>query len=83
MATAAITFEQTIKAYFTPCYRTHMLFFCDLWLAGDCQTHWQAIYASVANGSMPKPGCPEGIWDSQKQQQFLSDFQNWKNGGFQ
>jgi len=77
-----VTFDQTIKPYFTPCYRSHMQFFCDLWSSADCQANWQDIYDAVADGSMPKPGCPEGIWDSKRQQQFLSDFQAWKDGGF-
>jgi hypothetical protein len=78
-----VTFAQTIKPYFTACYHSHMLFFCDLWVASDCQVNWQAIYDSVANGSMPRKGCPEGVWDKKTQQQFLSDFQGWKDGGFQ
>jgi len=79
----ALTFEQNIKPYFSECYRKHMKFFCDLWQSNDCQQHWQDIYDSVADGSMPKPGGPEGVWDSTKQQQFLTDFQAWKKGGFQ
>ncbi len=80
---AVVTFEQTIKPYFTTCYREHMMFFCDLWLASDCKTNWQDIHDSVSDGSMPKEGCPEGIWDQNKQAKFLSDFQAWKDGGFQ
>lgn len=80
---AEVTFEQTIKPYFTACYRYHMAFYCDLWLSSHCQLYWQEIYASVANGRMPEPGCPEGVWDVPRQQQFLSDFQSWKDGGFQ
>jgi hypothetical protein len=83
MAATSVTFDNTIKPYFTACYRNHMKFYCDLWLSSDCQTYWQDIYDSVNDGSMPKAGCPEGVWDQQKQQQFLSDFQAWKDGGFQ
>lgn len=78
----ATTFAINIKPYFTDCYRQHMLFYCDLWSSGDCQTNWQDIYDSVQAGSMPKAGCPEGVWDARTQQQFLSDFQAWKDGGF-
>jgi hypothetical protein len=79
----ATTFEGTIKPYFSACYRKHMLFFCDLWMSADCRNNWQQIYDSAADGSMPRPGCPEGVWDSAKQQEFLTDFQGWKDGGFQ
>jgi len=78
-----ITFNQDIKPYFTPCYRTKMLFFCDLWKSKDCQTNWQDINNRVADGTMPKAGCPEGVWDSSRRQQFLGDFQAWKDQGFQ
>jgi hypothetical protein len=79
----AVTFQQTIKPYFTQCYQQKMLFYCDLWSAQDCQTFWQDIFDAVNNGSMPKQGCPEGVWDDARRQQFLSDFQAWKVGGFQ
>jgi len=79
----AVTFQQTIKPYFTQCYRQKMLFLFDLWSAQDCQTNWQDIFEAVDNGSMPKAGCPEGVWDDARRQQFLSDFQAWKDGGFQ
>lgn len=78
-----VTFESTIKPYFTPCYRNRMTFYCDLWSSTDCQANWQDIYDSVADGTMPKEGCPEGVWDKARQQQFLSDFKAWKDGGFQ
>jgi len=48
--------------------------------AGRLQKQVQDINDSVADGSMPRPGCPEGVWDSAKQQQFLKDFQAWKEG---
>jgi hypothetical protein len=79
----ATTFDNNIKSYFSDCYRKHMLFFCDLWVSADCEKNWQEIYDSVADGSMPRPGCPEGVWDSARQQAFLNDFQSWKDGGFQ
>jgi hypothetical protein len=77
-----LTFEQTIKPYFTDCYRQRMMFYCDLWSASDCQGNWQDIYDAVADGSMPKAGCPEGVWDATRQKQFLADFQSWKDGSF-
>ena len=80
---ATVKFETTIKPYFTECYRRHMLFFCDLWVLTDCKTNWQDIHDSVEDGSMPKAGCPEGVWDDQKRKEFLSDFQAWKDSGFQ
>jgi hypothetical protein len=79
---STVTFEQKIKPYFSACYRTHMQFYCDLWSKADCETNWQDIFDSVANESMPQPGCPEGVWDSHARQQFLSDFTAWKAGGF-
>jgi hypothetical protein len=79
----SVTFLGTIKPYFTTCYRERMMFYCDLWSSRDCQANWQDIYDSVANGSMPKPGCPEGVWDTDRQHQFLSDFRAWKDGGYQ
>lgn len=86
----AVTFDQIIKPYFTPCYRAHMLDVgvFDLWSNNDVKTNWSDIFDRVSKpagtpGSMPAPGCPEGIWDNQTRQQFLSDFQAWKAGGFQ
>ena len=80
---ATVTFEGTIKPYFSECYRKHMMFFCDLWVLNDCKTKWQEINDSIVDGSMPKAGCPEGVWNDQKRKQFLSDFETWKDGGFQ
>lgn len=78
----AVSFESTIKPYFTDCYHQHMLFFCDLWLASDVQANWQDINDEVSRGNMPKAGCPEGVWDDATRQQFLSDFTAWKNAGY-
>jgi hypothetical protein len=80
---AVVVFETTIKPYFTDCYRKHMLFFCDLWQPADCQNNWQDIYDLVKDGSIPKLGCPAGVWDNATQHSFLSDFLAWKDGGSQ
>jgi hypothetical protein len=77
------TFSGTIKPYFTDCYRDHMTFMFDLWSLADVQNNWQAIYDAVDNGSMPREGCPEGVWDDNQKRRFLADFQAWKDGGFQ
>jgi hypothetical protein len=79
----AVGFAATIKPYFSACYRQHMLNFCDLWSASDVQVNWQDINDYVANGSMPKAGCPEGIWNQTQRDNFLRDFTTWKADGFQ
>ena len=78
----AMSFATDIKPYFSACYRQHMQFYCDLWSAEDVQNHWQDIYESVDDGSMPKLGCPEGVWDAARRGKFLSDFTNWKNANY-
>jgi hypothetical protein len=60
----------------------------DLWSLDDVKKNWQDIFNRVSipagqKGSMPKAGCPEGVWDDLTRQQFLKDFQDWKAGGFQ
>ena len=77
-----LSFTADIKPYFTDCYRQHMLFFCDLWLLTDVQNNWQDINDAVSDGSMPKAGCPEGVWIDARRQNFLADFARWKNEGF-
>jgi hypothetical protein len=83
------TFTDTIKPYFTPCYRAHMLEVgvFDLWKKQEVQDNWDDIRdrtsrAAGTPGSMPKVGCPEGVWDDSTRSQFLQDFQDWKDGGF-
>jgi hypothetical protein len=85
----ATTFVDTIRPYFTPCYRAHMLDVgvFDLWALDAVKNNWQDIFDRVSipagtAGSMPKAGCPEGVWDNLTRQQFLKDFQDWKTGGF-
>jgi hypothetical protein len=80
-----IGFESTIKPYFTPCYRAHMLQYgdkFDLWDPTAVKAEWNKIFNEVTGGNMPAPGCPEGVWDPLTQTQFLSDFQAWKTAGF-
>lgn len=80
-----ISFATTIKPYFTPCYRAHMLKYgdkFDLWDRTSVQAEWLQIFNEVTGGTMPKPGCPEGVWDPHTQAQFLADFQAWKAAGF-
>lgn len=77
------TFGKTIKPYFTQCYRQHMLFMFDLWRPEDVKNNWDDIKASVENKTMPRPGCPEGVWGDEQRSKFLADFQAWKDNGFQ
>ena len=81
---ATPSFKSTIQPFFTPCYRSHMInvMGLDLWDAGQVQSSWDDINSAVASGSMPKKGCPEGVWDQATQQLFLSDFLAWKNAGY-
>jgi len=83
-STAPVGFQSTIKPFFTACYRTHMLNVAglDLWDASAVQSSWDPINSAVSNGSMPKAGCPEGVWDAATKALFLNDFLAWKNAGF-
>lgn len=78
----ATTFGVTIKPYFSECYRENMEFMFDLWSADDVKANWQDIYDSVQDERMPRDGCPEGVWDKTRRQNFLRDFTNWKNEGY-
>jgi hypothetical protein len=83
-STAPIGFKSTIKPFFTPCYRTHMLnvMGLDLWDPNAVQSSWDDINNSVTAKRMPKAGCPEGVWDDATRALFLGDFLAWKNAGF-
>ena len=80
-------FERDIRPYFTACYRAHMIpprvggF--DLWAHADVQENWDGIFASVQGENMPMSGCGEGVWDDRTRMQFLTDFESWKDDGFQ
>jgi hypothetical protein len=85
----AATFVDTIKPYFTPCYRAHMLNVgvFDLWVLDDVKNNWDDIFDRCSRppgtpGTMPAPGCPEGVWDNITREQFKKDFQDWKTAGF-
>jgi hypothetical protein len=82
----SISFENTIKPYFTPCYRAHMLVSgpspFDLWDIAQVQGQWGQIFNQVQGATMPAVGCPEGVWDPVTRAQFLSDFQAWQTGGY-
>jgi hypothetical protein len=59
----------------------------DLWNKQDVQNNWDDIFDRTSRpsgtaGSMPRAGCPEGVWDDSTRARFLQDFQDWKNGGF-
>ncbi len=78
-----MSFESVIKPYFTPCYRAHMVHFkLDLWDYDSVKQNWQGIHDTVKNKSMPKAGCPEGVWDDSTRDQFIADFVAWKAAGF-
>jgi hypothetical protein len=83
-STAPVGFQSTVKPYFTACYRAHMLnvLSLDLWDASAVQSSWSDINQEVTLARMPKPGCPEGVWDAGTKTQFLGDFLAWKNAGF-
>jgi hypothetical protein len=83
-SSAPVGFQSTIKPFFTACYRTHMLNIMDLdlWNAQAVQSDWDSINQAVTSGSMPKAGCPEGVWDAATRALFLNDFTAWKNAGF-
>jgi hypothetical protein len=83
-STAPVGFESTIKPYFTACYRAHMLnvLALDLWDATAVQSSWDDINDEVTSKSMPKAGCPEGVWDDATRTSFLNDFVAWKTSGF-
>jgi hypothetical protein len=86
----AATFVDTIKPYFTPCYRAKMLDVddtFDLWDKTVVQNNFDSIVNRVSLPAtdphrMPKAGCPEGVWEDVTRAQFLADFQAWKMGGF-
>lgn len=80
-----ISFDKTIKPYFTPCYRAHMMRFgdqFDLWDAQAVQAEFDQIKDQVQSGSMPQGGCPEGVWDDMTRERFLTDFSAWRAAGF-
>jgi len=81
---APVGFQSTVKPYFTACYRSHMInvMGLDLWDPAAVQASWTDINTAVSNGSMPKVGCPEGVWDALTKAQFLSDFLAWQNAGY-
>ena len=83
-STAPVGFQSTIKPFFSACYRTHMLqvMSLDLWDANAVQSNWDVVNTAVTSGGMPKPGCPEGVWDAATKTLFLNDFPAWKNAGF-
>jgi hypothetical protein len=83
-STAPVGFQSTIKPFFTACYRTHMLnvLDLDLWDPAAVKGSWHDINGSVSNGSMPRAGCPEGVWDANTKALFLRDFLAWKNAGY-
>ena len=83
-STAPVGFQSTVKPYFTACFRSHMLnvMTLDLWDPASVQTNWSGINTAVSNGSMPKAGCPEGVWDTNTRTLFLRDFLAWKNANF-
>jgi hypothetical protein len=83
-STAVVGFQSTIKPFFTACYRTHMLnvMDLDLWDPSAVQSSWDDINGAVSSGSMPRAGCPEGVWDEATKTLFLNDFLAWKNAGF-
>ena len=68
----AIGFSTGIKPYFTACYRERVQCIFDLWSPADVQTNWQDIHDRLNDGSMPKAGCPEIVWDAARTK-FLSD----------
>jgi hypothetical protein len=79
---AATSFSNHIKPYFTPCYRAHMIKGFDLWDYDSVKSRYGEIRTRVEDESMPAPGCGEGEWDHATRDQFLKDFEKWKDGNF-
>jgi len=82
---SSVGFGNTIKPYFSPCYRAHMMMYgdkFDLWDPAAVQAEWNQIYNQVYGHHMPQAGCPEGVWDDMTRARFLDDFQAWKAAGF-
>jgi hypothetical protein len=85
------SFATTIQPYFTPLDHTQMLsaahtggFTIDLWSASVCQTNFNLILKVISQGRMPPAGAgSDGPWSQTKINQFVSDFNAWKAGGFQ
>jgi hypothetical protein len=81
----AVSFANTIKPYFTACYRAHMMNSgdqFDLWDPAQVQTEAPNILTQVQlppddPNRMPAKGCPEGVWDDHTRAQFVQDFQAW------
>jgi hypothetical protein len=90
VAAVTVSFANTIKPYFTACYRSHMMNFgdqFDLWDAGQVQAEATQILARCQLDpsnpqSMPAKGCPEGVWNDQTRKQFVQDFQAWMAQGY-
>lgn len=87
-----VSFAATIKPYFTPLDRNAMIdpahtfgvITFDLWSRSDCETHFDAILESISDGTMPPDSAgSDGPWPPAKIAQFVTDFTNWKDGGFQ
>jgi len=81
-----IGFANTIKPYFTACYRAHMLQYgdqFDLWDPAAVQREWTQINTRVGGNTMPPTASQgPGVWDNLTQQQFLKDFAAWKAADF-
>ncbi|HXO27154.1 MAG TPA: hypothetical protein VOA80_07420 [Thermoanaerobaculia bacterium] len=84
-------FVSTIKPYFTELDRTQMLssshtsgYTVDLWDASAVQSHFSAILKAVHSGRMPPAGAgSDGPWSATKIAQFVSDFNEWRDAGYQ
>jgi len=81
MSDSAITWENTIKGYFTKrdieCMKKARNI--DLGSYDDVKDNADDIYTQVSSGRMPKNPTPEdATWTTEK----VNNFKTWKDGGF-
>ena len=77
MPQTPVSYDADIKPLFTPTDQQHMAFMLDLWSFGDVRSNADAIYNSLAGGTMPPP--PRGPWPAEK----VELFQKWIKDGCQ
>lgn len=89
-----VTFSGTIKKYFTQLDHDMMMdpthtggFTIDLWDSVQVKQKFSLISRVIKSGQMPpKPSATppdsDGPWSNEKINQFISDFNAWKAGGF-
>ena len=74
---APLSFERDIRPMFTQIDVDHMSMFMDLSNRDSVYEHAQAIYETVASGSMPPRSSGEAVWTPQ----MCETFKRWKEQG--